>query len=532
MESRAIRELCRNCKCLYDISQIHIIPEQVFFLYSLLGKRGYMEALVEARERYACSTRTFRELGRSALSETIDEGIRQEAFRDFRTALVENMTTDPEFGEFLDYNPLEEYQQADGLTLDTAGRPITPMIEDGLRVSREAARFDDRMKIQAYRDESHVVNSRRVDEMPAGTLRIALDMDPRTAIAVDPDFWQGRLGYRRGLASLQLYYKTDRGTVLAGAYSIKNCSPSAMREMFAELGCRVPEGIADEEWFRHAVELTASEVYAKQVGVALQQKHRRLVGDTYRHISVTDFLKRHHRQIESVFNELIVPLGIMYEANTTNKAVLDFTQAILSKVAELSPNEKGRLMRLAHTERLQKDDISFLEELVRYGLVEQLRPLVRKELFKDYVTKVQPTLYVPDVPYQMLAMSVSTGRQAGRVYGGCASAGMVLAASDAPEGIPKSQNIFGGRALSGEDEILGSGEEEKGPCEYVHENCYCCPYNYDGTPALKPFKVKARRELSGDARCLRAGCGAVIDSEGKVKNKGGIYERAIAKQAA
>ena len=48
----------------------------------------------------------------------------------------------------------------------------------------------------------------------------------------------------------------------------------------------------------------------------------------------------------------------------------------------------------------------------------------------------------------------------------------------------------------------------------------------------KPVTVTARRGLNGIARCLRPGCGAMLNGKGKVLSKGRIFALAQARKAA
>jgi hypothetical protein len=75
--------------------------------------------------------------------------------------------------------------------------------------------------------------------------------------------------------------------------------------------------------------------------------------------------------------------------------------------------------------------------------------------------------------------------------------------------------------------MQSSESESKKDCMYRHSGCYCCPYDDFGRPLKERVEVTARRSSNGVARCLRSGCGAALDADGKVLNKGGIYERAM-----
>ena len=75
--------------------------------------------------------------------------------------------------------------------------------------------------------------------------------------------------------------------------------------------------------------------------------------------------------------------------------------------------------------------------------------------------------------------------------------------------------------------VQSSENDNKKDCMYRHSGCYCCPYDDFGRPLKERVEVTARRSSNGVARCLRSGCGAALDADGKVLNRGGIYERAM-----
>jgi hypothetical protein len=110
----------------------------------------------------------------------------------------------------------------------------------------------------------------------------------------------------------------------------------------------------------------------------------------------------------------------------------------------------------------------------------------------------------------------------GRVLIGCGGALSILAGeSDILNA--STEDVFS--AIFGSQETAGSAGAGE-TCVYVHDGCYCCGLNSDGTSRASKMKVRARRDESGVARCLRKGCNAWLSSDGKDGYIGDIARKA------
>ena len=133
--------------------------------------------------------------------EVTEVGVEQLARDDFNTSVIEMLKTDPDFKEKLQVESIHSYQIIDGQVCNAKGEPIAEAVKKGWTTSLHKAQSDQRMAIQAGRDEADYHNALAVDDMPVGTTRHALSMEPKQELKADPQFWR-RFGYREGVAYL------------------------------------------------------------------------------------------------------------------------------------------------------------------------------------------------------------------------------------------------------------------------------------------------------------------------------------------
>ncbi len=136
-----------------------------------------------------------------------------------------------------------------------------------------------------------------------------------------------------------------------------------------------------------------------------------------------------------------------------------------------------------------------------------------------------PVIFGADMRYALYQELEMNGRQAqrmGRTFSAC---GETLTAKNSDDSSPSS---------STEQDMKEAGygnqsavqPESGGVCVYVHDGCYCCGLNTDGTVRTSKMKVMARRDSSGIAHCLRGGCNAWLAGDGKTGYVGDIAKKA------
>jgi hypothetical protein len=274
--------------------------------------------------------------------------------------------------------------------------------------------------------------------------------------------------------------------------SIKQSDTSALRRIFARHGTDVPEDVSDNHWTRHGIKKKLSYEKAMAFGPDMQIEHKEEIGQTFDMSSVTELLRQKKDIAESYFNGYIVPLSRARASGTNNQVIQEFARSLLSGV-DLEPDEAHKLMRIANTTAFGPDDTSFMEQQVRYALVEELRDYLPEFMGKQQVVparQLQPVpVFTPElVPEtnmvvmqamnQRLTANIAKGTAAGRSYGGCSGISKRMRTSadsgdsfDLLEEI-SPQDIFSGKAKA-EDESEPD-EDEYGPltfsCQKGHTN--------------------------------------------------------------
>lgn len=430
----------------------------------------------QTAEVYARSLASLRGLGRVAvLGYELDyrDGHVQEAWQDFKTAVGENLATDPEFGEQLMFSPMRSYVYRDGHVLAANGQPIIELVRNGLKASEQAAQTDPEMHIQVIRDLGDVEVARIVDSLQPGELYAAVSLDPKEALDRNPTYWQGK-GYRKGMAVLQVYYRAAHDEVLAGAYSIKQSNRAALARIFARYGTHIPLGTDDNLWIRYGVRLATDREQAEEFGKAVVRAHRDEIGLQGKSLSVTELIEDNEQLVQACFERYMQPLARSLVSGRVEPAVRDLAQQLLCNGAQYSSADYRSLMRLCNGRLMHEDDARFMEEKIRYALVEELRKLVPKHL-KNHVgvgigdaqngvsmRSVERAVFLNNMGHVM-AGNIAAGFAANRSYGGCASAG---ANQERQGGVlfgAEQQNVFGGNA---EEEEVSGPRDKFGPLKF------------------------------------------------------------------
>jgi hypothetical protein len=520
-----------------------------------------------AERQFGFSLRTIRQLGELSCSSAVDpavlEGVREEAWCDFATGVQENVVIsqqteeDPDatiVRERLKFEPMRSFRIVDDEVITDSGQPLREMIQDGINEARRKAAEDWRMGSEVERSENDLAVFDIVSALCPGDLVAVACMEPLEAMDRDGDkFWSkvSQIGYTRGLAVAQVYYRTHDNRLLAGAYSIKKSSKRGFRTLLLHHGQDVPVDTPANEWIRHAIHRTdVTEEEARAFGPALNTEYQQIIGRQVDEISVTRLMEDNKALVRGYFDLYIEALARANHTNQNQAELRGLASALLAgDVSRFSSDERRSLIHVANSSRFTTDDALFMENVVRYACAEELwNILLGKNNQSEVVGAAQyaavsaggalPAEVVMQL-HTRAADRVRTGAAAGRSGNGCAGSrfGISPEEQEALSGDNElgQQDIFGG-ALSKESGSESS-ESDAARCEYQHSGCYCCPYDSNGNPLSEPVVVTAqRRGYNGNtlAVCLRPGCGAAlltINTPGKksrtvVLSRGGIYRMA------
>jgi hypothetical protein len=495
-------------------------------------------------ELYGQSLRIVAGLGRVGCSEIADpaevQGIEAEAYADYYTGVQENLTTDKEYGEQLKFEPVREYNVVDGKVFDKAGGRMVDIIAGGYRTAISEAEADPRLWSEVERCDGDIFTAEVVETLEEGELYAAISMDPKDAMARDGvKFWES-IGYREGMAIIQVYFRKDKNTLIGGAYSVKSSDIASFQKLWAQHGVEVADNEPANQWIRHGLRRRASEEEALAFGPQLHAQYREINGQQANVISVTRLMEEHEHVVRGYFDVYIRSLAKAYHTGQNNEAMRGFASALLATdVSAFDAAARTAMMRIANSAHFTGDDARFMENAVRYSLVEELRkflnPNSKEEAMPADLFVGAQGADVNAYLHGRAAGNVQVGVAAGRSYGGCSpsrfgSEDEAKAAGDEDDDYGQ-QGSFGGK---------GKGEVSQA-CVYSHTGCYCCKYDALGNELLEPKVVLARRNERGVARCLRIGCKAAIrtiyNSKGEVVgseviSKGGIYELAQSKRLA
>lgn len=495
-----------------------------------------------SQETYSRSMATNYRVGELACFYALEapevQGVLQEAYSDFESSVEEDLTTDKEYSDKLKFNPMRERPIVDGHVVSKEGRWIADLVAVGLASAKQAAISDPEMIVEVERAEGDEEVVAIVDSLEVGEMYAVGSVEPKEALARNQKYWH-RKNYREGMAIVQVYWRKDENTMLAGSFSIKNSSMLALKSIFASHGVEVPEDETANRFIRHGIRQKASEVEARSFGPQLQEDHKQAVNKTHEDISVTELIEKNQKVIKEYFYNYIVPLSEALYTGKNNQVMQSLASTLINKAK--NPEDRHQFLRIANSQKFTRDNADFMEEKIRYALDEELREkLVRlvngdasstpeidmtTNFARNDIVIVQTNSEAQMIMNQRLANNVARGESAGRSYGGLGCSGTGKSrnqlSDDDFEGAD-SQYEFGGKDKRKDDEESNTNTE----CCYSGTFCYCCPYNVDGTPAPKPFVITARRGKDGVARCLRKNCGATLDASGKA-DKGGIYERAM-----
>lgn len=491
-------------------------------------------------EQYAHSLSTIRYLGRMGRAglENSEAALHASelAWTDFITGIQENLKTDEEFRPYLDVESKPVFQIVDGKARTGIGEEVEAVLERGLAASRRAALGDPCMQTQVIRDEGDLLNLHAVNRMAPGTTRFAVSVEPKKELRIARKYWRDK-GYRENIAYLQTYCKDQDGKLWMGAYSIDFSDVAALRELFMEMGEQVPEDVTPNTFIRYGFERELTPEQTEKLALEIRRRYYDKVGAGQERLSVTEYADRHKDFLGNMFRTYMPALGDAVHTGHNNTAMRSFAEAILRKPDHLEPELIRNLIKICNSQKFDDEAGRTIEAALRYAAVEYLRKGLTAPVHGNHspaasvptpktVAYGQSDYVLTELHIQtmnhILAQNIDEGAQAGRSYGGCSPITMSknpesnnLAGSDGP------QSAFGGKANG------ANTSTETGECDYLHEGCYCCPYDNDGRPLGRNLTVRAKRKKDGSAHCLRPGCGAELNAAGRAVTKGHIYEKAL-----
>jgi hypothetical protein len=469
-----------------------------------------------SQEEYAHSLRLLEMLGAAALEGSLasGEGIRlKEIAKDeWKSCLVEMLNTDEEFRNRLQVTRERAYAVQDGKVVcsDAKGNttPIVDLIGRGTKRAEQAAEEDPRMRFQAQRDKHDLSNAQEVDRLEPGTMRIAILMDPKAAFRKYGKAFVGRLGYREGWGSIQGFWKTPDGKEAAAfTYTFNDSNMDVMRQICHENGVSIPPDVTEDTFINHAITLKCDTMeQARAAVIGIRDKSYQKQGIYSKRYSVDEFLEINKDLVDQVFDTQYTELATAHKRKLKNETVHIFAESLLLSPQGLGSNALAQLRDIYGKQSLSDQDTRLMDYLLRYGLVERLRPALGS-LGTDRLAKVH-MLVAPShlTPQQFIARSLAgnmlDGIRAGRTYGGCARG---LDLIDSSSGDKKDDadrdplDAFGGWDNEGSDDDKSSKKNWKLKWDVCGVNT--CPSR--GSNPKRPLRVLCGPCGVCMARCQR-----------------------------
>lgn len=465
--------------------------------------------------------------------------IEEELWQDFVTCVQENVVISDQLvkderasrvREKLKFEPMRVLEVFNGQVITKDGRPMVDVCWDGWEAAKAKEATDPRMDSEVERSSYDVWVAQQVDKLEPGELFAVPSMEPLEAMDRDGDkFWKdvSIIGYTRGLAVWQVYYKVNGTQVLAGAYSVKGSSKAIFQRQLMQHNVHVPLDTPANQWILNPIRKKATPEEAKRFGPQLHDEYRQLAGRRAEGISVTKLMEDNKPLVRAYFEVYMKALSLAYYTGKNNHTMQGFAAELLDSARLFSVNDRRTIARIATDEPFTEQDALFMEKTIRYACAEELWALLLNDEAKGetgFVGRAGGVQEYAAVLHVRAASRVQTGILVGRSGGGCNALRFEKPEGDDDDDDLGQQDVFGGNAKK------ETADDQPLACAYTHDQCYCSPYDDFGNPRGAKKLVVAYRNRKGVAVCLRDGCGAKIDNKSNVLSKGGIYELAQAKQ--
>lgn len=441
-------------------------------------------------EVYAQSLSAITRLGESVVADnvTVDFLIERpeyvEAFCDFETAIAEHLSTDKEYGDRLIFSRPREYIMYDGRVRTATGEPVVELVENGMKASRIASEADHEHYSQYVRDVGDVMIAQQVDSLEVGEVLHAVSMDPKEDLRKNPEKWQS-LGYRPGMAVVQVYYRADESRLLTYTTCIKNSDKSAIAKIYNNLyDVEIDPNQSSNTWIRNFAKQSVTEEYAEAIGANILKDHQMIIGDSATYKSTTEFVGQKADILKEYFDIYICPLAEATVTGENNKTMQSLAQQLLRSVNNLTAESRSMLIKIGNRTKFDDDNSRFMEQMIRYAATADLKELLPGFLQQNSVqsesveqepvkfisqsesTKLTTAQQTLSEMNQRLAMNTNRAAKNNDNWGGCSSSSSKTQVMDGAVGELDSQDIFGGKS---ED---SSGTQED--CEFVSKECPTC----------------------------------------------------------
>lgn len=452
-----------------------------------------------SEETYAHSLRLLESLGKTALENELDTDrgrlLKEMARDEWESSLIEMINTDAEFRDRLEITRERRHdiRQGQVVCVDAAGTatPMVELIKRGADRAEAEITTDPRMRFQAERDKNDLYNAQEVDTLAPGMMRVVVSMDPKAAFKEHGREFVEGLGYREGWASIQGYWLTPDGNEMATfTYTINDSDMAVMREVCNALGATIPADVTENAFIRHPILAACQDMaQARSVLLKIRDQAYQKQGITTTRYSVDEFLSQNQELVTQVFDSQYMELATAHAFRYKNETVHAFAQALLDSPLQLEAKIHARLQAVCRTSKLEHQDVQLLEYLLRYGLIERLRPALRYIGNKKLATLESFAMPAgtQQLPYEHIARSLATnalaGIRAGRTYGGC-TRGLDIKLDDTDKNKRDPLDPFGGY-----DKEDGSKEESRKSWKLTLSICRVkdCPSR--GKNPDKPLKV-------------------------------------------
>ena len=459
---------------------------------------AYDDELIEtnqAESEYAKSTRAFQSLGTAALLGAEIDGPRNQLFQEFTSSLGEMLKGDEEKGERLEITRRDVFDFKDGHVVAYDGvTPVVKLVKDGAEKSKQAAIEDSRMLTQHVRDKADERNAEFVDEMMANielpNTRIVVSLEPVEAMSRDgDDFWEG-LNYQKGLGYMQVYHRNKDGSLSTLTLSVDGSEKDKWRALWNKQDIEIPEDETTDNWLDYALIKDLDDVEFEDFAKSIRNDYYDLVPDTLDRESVEEIISDNSDLVDQVFNDMYEPLAVSLVTGKNTEQIQLFAHEAM-KLEKIDTEIRQHLWRICTSERLNGDDISTLEQIVRYGLVEKIRDggngqssAQEREISVDYrlgtihfdsQNTKSNILVRPIIPHHDLIRNlvggINAGVQAGRSHGSCGGVTKLSQPSELENNYSDeigTQDIFGGKTND------SSGNNDVKDCEFVSKSCPKC----------------------------------------------------------
>lgn len=448
--------------------------------------------------KYACSTRALEALGQSALAGLDVERPSNQLYQEFTSSVGEMLKGDEEKGKHLEISRRDIFDFREGHVIAYDGETrVVDLVKAGAEQSKQSALIDHRMWTQHRRDKADIRNAEKVDVMlndaTLSNTRVVVSLEPKEAMERDGiEFWEEGLNYKAGLAYMQVYHRNNDGSLSTLTLSVDGSDKDMWRSLWGKRGVEIPKDETTDNWLDYALEEDLDDDEFEDFANSIRTEYYELVPDSLDRDSVEELLQDNQELVDQVFEHLYEPLGIALVSGKNSETIKDFAKESM-KLDKIKTEIRQQLWTISLSETLEVQDIIILEQMVRYGLVEQLRDFdktkerVKSDRFShDNYSSVafnntvnatfersvsSQSIIPPQILIRNIVGGISAGVEAGRSHGSCGSVtklGQDSRLNDRLTDEIGAQDVFGGKVNE------TSEKSEVKDCEFISKVCPQC----------------------------------------------------------